>query len=195
MVVAINLYMIFSTKAQLQTDLADIPDHKYKVAIVLGAGVINSEPTLILKERLDASVNLYKAGKIEKILMSGADWGRDYNEVEVMKKYVVNQGIPNDKVELDHGGYITYDSVMRARDVFALDNAIFITQRYHMPRTLYLANAANFEAIGFMPTEIKFNMQFKYSSREVLARVKNFFLGLWQPDTYRDGEPSWLDHT
>lgn len=193
-VASINAYMILSTKNQLKIDIKDVPKQTYAAGVVLGAGVRDSQPTPILQERLDAAINLYKNGKVPLLIMSGADWGRDYNEVEVMRDYAIAHGIPEDKVLMDHGGYITYDSVMRAKDVYKKSPVIFVTQRYHMPRTLFLANAGGLEAIGFMPTEVQYHMQYKYSSREVLARVKNFFIGLWQPQTYYEGQPSWIDH-
>lgn len=118
------------------------------VALVLGASVRNRKPNTILKERLDTAARLYTSGTIEKLILSGDNRTIDYNEPQAMKDYLVEQGIPEEALILDHAGRRTYDSCYRARDIFQLDSTIIVSQTFHLSRALYLCNALGIDAIG-----------------------------------------------
>jgi SanA protein len=120
-----------------------------RVAIVFGAGLYrNGSATPVLADRVTAAANLYFAGKVEKLLMSGDNRFVDYNEPEAMRKLAVSLGVPNDAIVLDYAGRRTYDTCYRAKAIFKVDQAILVTQAFHMPRALYLCNRLGVDAIG-----------------------------------------------
>ena len=120
-----------------------------RVAIVFGAGLSRSgKPTPVLADRVTAAANLYLAGKVEKLLMSGDNRFVNYNEPEAMRKLAVSLGVPNDAIVLDYAGRRTYDTCYRARAIFQVDQAILVTQAFHMPRALYLCGHLGVDSVG-----------------------------------------------
>jgi len=125
----------------------DIPAHG--VAIIFGAGLWrDGSPTPILRDRVATGAELYFAGKVEKLLMSGDNRFEDYNEPAAMRDYAVQLGVPENTIVLDYAGRRTYDTCFRARDIFELDSAILVTQGFHLPRALYTCNALGVAAVG-----------------------------------------------
>ncbi len=120
-----------------------------RVAIVFGAGLWrNGTPTPVLADRVTEAANLYFAGKVEKLLMSGDNRFVDYNEPEAMRQLALKLGVPNDAIVLDYAGRRTYDTCYRAKAIFKVDQAILVTQAFHMPRALYLCNLLGVDSIG-----------------------------------------------
>jgi vancomycin permeability regulator SanA len=120
-----------------------------RVAIVFGAGLWrNGSPTPVLADRVTAAANLYFAGKVEKLLMSGDNRFVDYNEPEAMRKLAISLGVPNDAIVLDYAGRRTYDTCYRAKGIFMIDQAILVTQAFHIPRAIYLCNRLGVDSIG-----------------------------------------------
>lgn len=116
--------------------VADVPASR--AAIVFGAGLLHDgTPSPVLKDRVTAAVQLYQAGKVEKLLMSGDNRFIDYNEPAAMKTYAVGLGVPEEDIVLDYAGRRTYDTCYRAIEIFGLRDAILVTQRYHLPRALF----------------------------------------------------------
>ena len=145
-------------------------------ALVLGASVFaDLSPSQTLKERLDVAVTLYKTGKVKTILASG-DHGTDsYDEVNTMRIYLQEQGIPDDDIFLDHAGYDTYDSLYRAKYVYQVPSMIVCTQAYHAYRAIYIAESLKLDAFACPATEdLEFRLTYD-ELRESLARVKAFF--------------------
>lgn len=129
-------------------DLASVPTRP--VAIVFGAGYWPSgQLSRILQDRLDAAIELYQAGKVEKLLFSGDNRVIDYNEPQRMREYALENGVPNEAIVLDYAGRRTYDTCYRARDIFQVADVILITQRYHQPRALTTCRALGVQAIGY----------------------------------------------
>ena len=142
--------------------------------LILGAGVYsNKYPSLMLQDRLDKGIELYELGVSDRILMSGDNSEIDYNEVLVMKDYAVEAGIPGDNIFQDHAGFSTYESMYRARDVFAAEKIVVVTQSYHLYRALYDARALGLEAYGVMAEDVDYRGQTLRDLRELLARVKD----------------------
>lgn len=109
-----------------------------RAAIVFGAGLLrDGTPSPVLKDRVTAAVQLYQAGKVEKLLMSGDNRFIDYNEPAAMKTYAMGLGVPEEDIVLDYAGRRTYDTCYRAKEIFGLNEAILVTQRYHLPRALF----------------------------------------------------------
>ena len=129
-------------------DLQSIPTKK--IGIVFGAGITkDGRPTAVLKDRVMAAAELYKAGKIQYFLMSGDNRFEDYNEPLAMKTYAVELGIPEAHIFLDYAGRRTYDTCFRAKYIFGVNEAILITQQFHLPRAIFLAESFGINVAGF----------------------------------------------
>ena len=121
------------------------------VAIVFGAGYwSDGRLSMVLKDRLDAAFELYQANKVKKLLFSGDNRIVDYNEPEKMLEYALANGIPREDVVLDYAGRRTYDTCYRARDIFGVSEAIVVTQRYHLPRTLETCQVLGLNVDGYI---------------------------------------------
>ena len=119
------------------------------VAIVFGAGLWrDGTPTPVLRDRVATAVDLYSAGKVSKLLMSGDNRVVEYNEPEAMKEYAIELGVPEEDIVLDYAGWRTYDTCYRARDIFDIYNAILVTQGFHLPRAIYTCNNLGVSANG-----------------------------------------------
>ena len=142
--------------------------------MVLGALVDGGDPSPILEDRLDHAFELYRNGKVKKILVSG-DHGRvDYDEVNAMKQYLIDKDVPIDDIFMDHAGFDTYDSMYRAKEVFQVETLIISTQKFHINRALYIATKMGIEAYGY-PSPDKDIYAMKYlNNRERLAKIKAF---------------------
>ncbi len=165
---------------------------EFDCIMILGCGLWDNEPSPMLQGRLDVGIALYKDGVCDKLLMSGDHSRPDYNEVMAMKMYAVNHGVPADDIYLDHAGYSTYESMKRAERIYGVKKMIVVTQRYHMYRALYDAKLAEIEAYGVCDTT-SYNGQLARDAREVLARCKDFFVSMFQPNAKEMGDPISLD--
>ena len=120
-----------------------------RVAIVFGAGLLrDGSAGPVLSDRMQTAVNLYLAGKVDKILMSGDNSFIEYNEPEAGRQYALERGVPDADIVLDLAGRRTYDTCYRARNIFGVEEAILITQEFHMPRALTLCNWFGIDSIG-----------------------------------------------
>jgi len=162
--------------------------------LVLGAGVWNGgRPSPMLEDRLVRAIELYNMGVSNRLLMSGDHGRKDYDEVNVMKRFAVDRGIPSSHVFMDHAGFSTYESIYRARDVFKVKKAIIVTQEYHLYRALYIAKKLGLEAYGVAADRREYYGQASRELREVLARVKDFFSTIIKPRPTYLGEPIPID--
>jgi len=145
------------------------------VAIVLGAGLRPSgEPSAILTDRLETGIELYRAGLVRKLLLSGDHGQHAYDEVNAMRRYILDAGVPPRDVFLDHAGFRTYDTMYRARDVFGVERCIVVTQRFHLARSVYTARRLGLEAWGCAADRRRYAFARRNALREVLARAKAF---------------------
>lgn len=120
-----------------------------RVAIVFGAGLQrDGTPSPVLQDRVLSAVNLYQAGKVEKLLMSGDNRFIDYNEPGAMRAFAMEQGVPEEDIVLDFAGRRTYDTCYRAKHIFGVTDAVLVTQRYHLPRALFTCNTIGINASG-----------------------------------------------
>lgn len=150
--------------------------------LVLGAGIKgNKTSSPMLAERLDLGVDLYNSGVCNKLLMSGDHAQDNYNEVQVMKDYAAAQNIPTEDIFMDHAGFSTYDSVYRAKEVFQAQKVLIVSQKYHLPRALYLARRMGLEAYGIPADTKRYKGQALRDFREILARDKDFITGILKP--------------
>lgn len=167
--------MLTVEEAQMLTDVDCI--------IVLGASVRNgTTPSPMLADRLDRGIELYEKGCSPKLLMSGDHGGIYYDEVNVMKNYAKDKGIPSEDIFMDHAGFSTYESMYRANAVFGAKKVIIVTQKYHLSRALYIAKKMGLDAYGVAAEDIRYTGQMKRNIREFFARGKDFFSCIIKPE-------------
>jgi len=132
-----------------QSKIVSQVDDPYKIAIVFGAGLINNtRPSDVLYDRVKKSVELYEQGIISRILMSGDNRFVEYNEPEVMKRTAIEMGVPETDLVVDYAGRRTYDTCYRAAEIFEIDQAILVTNEFHLPRALYLCSRMGIQVVG-----------------------------------------------
>lgn len=156
-----------------------------QVGIVLGALVYGKSGRLspVLEDRVDTAIALYKAGKVERLLMSGDHGKSNYDEVNAMRRYARERGVPDDQIFTDHAGFNTYDTMARARRVFLVENAVVITNGFHLDRAVFLARSAGIRAQGVVADKRAYLDASYNDSREFLARCKAVLnVYLWRPD-------------
>ncbi len=157
---------------------------KPRVAIVFGASVYgNGDLSPILEDRVDTAIELYRARKVDRILVSGDNRHASYNEPKAMQEYLVTHAVAPQDVIVDYAGRSTYETCMRAKDVFGLQRAVLVSQGYHLPRALYIANNLGLDAVG-MAGDLRLKPKADYQSfREWAAEVKAFLnLKYFPPD-------------
>lgn len=142
--------------------------------IVLGAGVVAGRPSISLANRLDKAIEVYNLGHTRKILVSGDHGQRGYDEVSVMRNYLLEKGIPKDDIFMDHAGFSTYESMHRARSVFKVGKAIVVTQALHLRRALYIGDKMGIKVTGVEAKNSTLKSTAFQSVREYPARVKAF---------------------
>ncbi len=149
---------------------------KNRVGLVLGTSkkLVGGTNNLYYKYRIDATIRLYKAQKIEYILVSGDNSTPYYNEPKSIKQDLIKAGVPSEKIFLDYAGFRTLDSMVRAKEVFGLQQVTVISQKFHNQRAIYLAKKKGLEAIGYNAQDVSVNTGLKVQLRESLARVKVF---------------------
>lgn len=145
-----------------------------KVGLFLGTGkyLSNGRINLYYQYRVDAAEELFKANKIDFILVSGDNSTKDYDEPSSIKEDLINRGVPSDKIFLDYAGFRTLDSIIRCKEIFGQNSVTVISQQFHNERAIYIAKQKNLEAIGFNAKDVDANYGFKTRLREKFARVK-----------------------
>ncbi len=147
------------------------------VAIVFGAGLRrDGAPTPVLRDRVATAVELYKSGKVQKLLMSGDNRTVDYNEPGAMKTYAMQLGVPEQDIVLDYAGRRTYDTCYRARHIFGVENALVVTQRFHLPRAVYTCNTIGIHANGVIADRGNYGAVRIWETRELAATS----VALWE---------------
>jgi SanA protein len=199
-VVGANAYILLSTQGEYTGDVADVPPAR--VAIVPGALVKpNGRMSAMLADRVRQASALWHAGKVEKVLVSGDHHSWDYDEPDTMRKALVADGVPARDVFEDHAGFDTWATMVRARSIFGVHDAVVVTQGFHMPRALFLAREAGIDATGLTADLHQWGYQGRRSSvREVFSRVKAIadvgfdtpaMAGPKIPIATADGRESW----
>ncbi len=169
------LYTFTSTRNQRydleHVKIQDVPQRR--VAIVFGAGIYeNKAPTPYLRWRIETAVKLYKAGRVQKILMSGDNSTVEHNEPFVMSNYAKKLGVPDKDLAKDYAGFNTYDTCYRAWAVFEVKEAILVTQGYHLPRAVVTCQRQGLNVIGVAAQSPQRDWAATYLVREVLSTDK-----------------------
>lgn len=180
--VGTNLVVTRGAEGLAYDDVAEVPTRP--VAIVFGAGVINGQPTPALADRVHGAVELFKAGKVSHLLMTGDNSNVNYDEVSVMRQSALDEGVPSSAITRDYADLSTFDSCARAHDVFGVRAAVLVTQDYHLPRALFTCRDLGIDAVGLrvpdwqhLPERMVWGNyplenQVSYMTREWLARTK-----------------------
>ncbi len=163
-VLIMNFYVIFKTKKQI---LESVEKDDIDCILVLGAGVRNGKPTDMLADRLLTAIDLYNNKVAHKIIMSGDHSKKDYDEVNIMKAYAIEKGVPSSDIFMDHAGFSSYESIYRAKEIFEAKKIVIVTQKYHLRKY-----------IGQSYREV----------REILARDKDFVKCIFKPKSTYMGE-------
>lgn len=157
--------------SHIYTDIEKLD--QYDVALVLGTSKYNKSGTrnMYFYHRIDAAVDLYNHGKVKKILVSGDNAQKEYNEPFDMLKALMDRGIPRKDIVLDYAGFRTFDSMVRANEVFGQQSFIVVSQRFHLERALYIGLAKNMDVVGY-PAKDPNQANLPLFAREVMARTK-----------------------
>ncbi|MGW2550354.1 SanA/YdcF family protein [Streptomyces sp. NPDC001635] len=171
-------WMYLATGSRLRTT-ADVP--RTEVAVVFGAGLWDGEPSPYLAHRLDAAARLYRAGRIEVVLVTGDNSRKDYDEPGAMRDYLAGHGVPRARVVTDYAGFDTWDSCVRAKKIFGVDRAVLISQGFHIRRAVALCQAAGVTSYG-VGVDDKHDATWYYGgTREIFAAGKAALDVLFHP--------------
>ena len=181
-----DLFISHSTQVQTFTTASSIPAKT--VGLLLGTSkyTVNGEVNLFYKYRLQAAKDLYDNDKVEFLILSGDNSTQNYNEPYTMQQDLLELGVPEEKLFLDHAGFRTLDSVVRASKVFDEDDFTIISQNFHNQRALFIANNKNIQAIAFNAKDVPKDVSLRVFLREKLARVKTVI------DLFFKVEPKFL---
>lgn len=185
LIFALNTRMVQKTDSRI----TDTPDAGYDCILILGAGVHeDGTPSFMLRDRLERGLELYEAGVSEKIIVSGDHGTKGYDEVNVMKNYLIDAGVPSEDIFMDHAGFSTYESIYRAREIFCVQRIVIVTQKYHLYRALYISDAFEIDAVGVPAAEVRYYGQLYRDAREILARAKDWVYTVTRPKPTYLGE-------
>ncbi|MCI6266095.1 MAG: YdcF family protein [Erysipelotrichaceae bacterium] len=185
LILFINLLIVITTRKKIISEVDATKLDNIDCILILGAGIKNHYPSPMLEDRLLQGISLYEQQVSPKILVSGDHINKEYDEVNVMKDYLVGHKIPSQDVFMDHAGISTYDSIYRAKYIFQAKKIIIVTQKYHLYRALYIANSLGIDAYGIPSNQRTYTNQEKREVREIIARCKDFFKSMLKsPSTY-----------
>lgn len=177
----VNLGLAAITRQYRFDDAPMLPNRS--VAIIFGAGLINGRPSPTLAERVRGGAELFQSGRVGHLLMSGDNSQASYDEVTAMRDYAISLGVPATAITRDYAGFSTYETCFRARAIFGVEDAVLVTQDYHLPRAVYTCRALGINALGLAipdwsrhpertSTRYGVEQQVSYSLREWLASAK-----------------------
>ncbi|MFC3159725.1 SanA protein [Chryseobacterium arachidis] len=155
-------------------DIADLPATKTALLLGTGKNLSNGQPNAYFYNRIKATADLYKSGKVQYIIVSGDNSQKNYNEPEDMQLALIQYGIPKDKIFLDFAGFRTLDSVVRAKEIFGQKKLIIVSQKFHNERAVFLAKQNGMEAFGYNAPDVNKYAGFKTNIREYLAKAKAY---------------------
>ena len=195
--IALDKYVASFSKNKLFSKIEDVPYRK--AALVLGCNkTVHGRLNQFYKNRIDAAYELWEAGKVDAILVSGDNSSKEYDEPTQMKEDLVKKGIPEEYITSDYAGFRTLDSIIRADKIFNLNNYTIVSQPFHCSRAIYLATNKQQEVIGYCANDVNGAAGIKIRIRETLARTKAFldiltskspkFLGPIEEVSYRNNQ-------
>ena len=192
----VPVYINQATQSYIFENISDVPSST--VAIVLGASVVRGEPSPVLRERALMALELYRMGKVQKILVSGDDSVEGFDEVGPVRRLLAEKGVLGEDIFLDHAGFDTYSSMYRAREVFLAQDVVIVTQAFHLPRAVFIARRLGLQAQGVVASSNgnlvdrylrEWGASLKAALEVSIARVPEY-LGPQFPIT-GDGQETW----
>ncbi len=187
-VLGMNFFVIGTTKNAILTEEQAKELEDVDCILVLGAGIRGNSPTPMLEDRLLQGISLYENKVSNKIIMSGDHRTKEYDEVNVMKKFAIDKNVKSEDIFMDHAGFSTYDSVYRAKEIFKAKKVVIVTQKYHIYRALYIAKQLGLEAYGVNSDPREYAGQAFREIREILARDKDCVKCMFKPEPECLGE-------
>ena len=169
-----NLTIHFYAQKYVYNKIEDLPEQKVGLVLVTSKYVTGGNTNYYFKYRIDAAVSLYKAGKIQYILVSGDNGTTSYNEPRDMYTALIEAGIPKEKIVLDFAGFRTLDSIVRCKEVFMQESFVIVSQEFHNQRAIFLAHAHGINAIAFSAKDVQKKNGIKTRIRELFAKTKVF---------------------
>ncbi|WP_406001010.1 vancomycin high temperature exclusion protein [Streptomyces sp. NBC_00829] len=160
--------------------VAQVPSED--VAVVFGAGLWKGRPTPYLAHRLDAAAELYRAGKVKVVLVTGDNSRVEYDEPDAMRTYLTARGVPDKRIVSDYAGFDTWDSCVRAKKIFGVERAVLVTQGFHIRRAVALCRAAGIESYGVGVAEPHDATWLYGGTREMFAAGKAALDAAFTPD-------------
>ncbi|MGV9840879.1 SanA/YdcF family protein [Streptomyces fungicidicus] len=174
-------WLRLTTDDRLRTT-ADVP--RAEVAVVFGAGLWDGEPSPYLAHRLDAAAELYRAGRIEVVLVTGDNSREEYDEPDAMRAYLTRHGVPGSRIVSDYAGFDTWDSCVRAKKIFGVDRAVLISQGFHIRRAVALCETAGVSSYG-VGVDDRHDVTWYYGTvRELFAAGKAALDAAFRPDPH-----------
>lgn len=186
-IVVCDVVVEVRTSDRIFQSVEDIQENH--IALLLGTNprTLMGRENIYYRNRIRSAVELYNAGKVDVILVSGDHGRKDYNEVECMRDSLISKGVPENAIVLDHAGFRTLDSVIRAKEVFCVNKLTVISQQWHAERALVLCDEYGIDAVAFVASDVRWGIpKAKLYLRELLARVKMFV------DIYTKKGPKYL---
>jgi SanA protein len=181
----INLHIVECAEGLTYHDASSIG--QVDAVLLLGASVFESgRLSDILSDRADEAISIYEQGKAKKILVSGDHGQASYDEVNSIKKYLLDKGVPAQDIFLDHAGFDTYDSLYRAKAIFKVEKIIIATQKFHLARAVYIGAHVGLDVYGIPADRHEYQRIAYFQFREIFARVKAFF------DVQLNAQPKYL---
>ncbi len=189
----INAAVILSTAGSIKSPDSVAEDYDYECTMVLGCSVRpDKTPSDMLRARLDAAYELYEKTGC-RIVVSGDHEDQYYNEVKIMKEYLVQKGALSEDIYMDHAGYSTYDSIYRLKEIFGVKKVVIVTQRYHLYRALFIAKMLGIKAVGVEADDVTSGNGYQNHIREFAARPKALYDALRKVQPKELGEKVDLD--
>ena len=171
-VLVLNLWVIGRASGRIFDKVEEVPE--VPVALLLGTSrYVRGQRNAFFFNRIYAAVSLYKAGKVQKIIVSGDNGTQSYNETDDMRRELIARGVPEEDIVNDHAGFRTLDSVVRAKSVFGQSRILIVSQHFHLQRAIFIARAHGIDAVGFSAEDpAEGDALLRIMTREYFARVK-----------------------
>lgn len=180
-----NVLIISQTKSKIYHDITEVPKREYALVLGTSKRTVKGESNTFFDNRITAASDLYKQGRVEKLLLSGDNRTRYYNEPNDMRKALLEKGIPESAILLDTAGFRTIESVYRCANVYNQKDVVIITQEFHAFRALYISQYFDMNAIAYLAEEVPVYSAAKVNIREFFARPKAIF-DLYLPGKFNE---------
>jgi len=169
---AVNAWIWFDSKPFVYSTIEDVPFNSVGMVLGTSKSTRSGKPNLHFVTRMDAAAQLYHAGKVKHLILSGDNLTPYYDEPTAMKKALIERGVPEYNITLDSAGFRTYESIVRMNQVFGVQHSTIISERYHVYRAIFISRHHGLNSIAYAAEDVPFFYGLRSRSREVLARIR-----------------------